>query len=154
MENANNVSRDSVLNVSKNQYAEHQRQEIINQSRETTPIKDVRITDVSQPNCIQNLANELESMYINTEEVLAKAGELSTINQNMVNEFVTNMANLDNSWTASAAGNAMSSFETIKEHLSARNTQMNNYIELIKQVIVSGYEETETSNTTLADAFK
>ena len=75
----------------------------------------------------------------------------------MVNEFdnlIRSMGNLERIWSGIASGNAMASFNILKEHLGTRNTQMTNYIDFIKQVIVSGYEETETSNTTLADAFK
>ena len=155
-----NQSQERITQVVENQYEDYvdnQRQEALNEyvdsTQETPPdISDVRITDIPNGN-----ADGLDEIYIDTDAVLGKADELSTINQNMVDEFekvIQKMSSLEGQWTASACGNAMSSFNILKEHLSARSTQMNNYVNLIRKVIVDGYEDTETSNSSLADAFK
>ncbi len=154
-----NQSKDSITGMAESKYEEHvdnQKKEALDEyvgsTQETPFLKDTRITDV--PN---TSTNTLDQIHIDTEAVLGKADGLSTLNQNMVDEFdkvIQKMSTLEGEWTASACGNAMSSFNILKEHLSARSTQMNNYINLIKKVIVSGYEDTETNNSNLADAFK
>ena len=115
-----------------------------------------RITDIT-PNYYQQLSDELDKTYINTQEVLNIADKLYSINKNIVDSFGNldrEMKSLENCWTSVGYQRTIAAFSIIKDHLNTRNTQMNSYIDFIKKVVVTGYEESENTNTSLADAFK
>jgi len=115
-------------------------------------IMDTRITNIQQPT-----SSELDRIKIDTGEVLAKANAMSTLNseiEELYSTLVTKMNNLENYWSGEASNNANTAFQTIKENEQSRKTELNNYINFLKQTVVPGYEETETTNSSLADSFK
>lgn len=138
-----------VMNTNKQMHEEQQKQDEIKQTVYIIPEgTDIQNTSVSE---------SIEGIYVETENLLEKAGELSTINQNIVDKFevvIQAMSNLDANWESSSATNAISSFESIKTDMSSRETEMNNYINILKNVVAPGYEDTETTNSKLAEAFK
>lgn len=113
--------------------------------------------DVTIPEIMQINSDLADKTYIDTEGVLSDVQAISDIVQAITEEFenaVTQMNNLDYIWEGQAAWNAVTAFNVIKEDHNAKITQINNYINYIKQVVAGGYTEVETTNKSLADAFK
>ncbi len=148
-------------NVENNNYTSYNVQDAVNFNKSTAESlnkeeQNQKVTELPEENLtIGNAINEL--IKIDTDSVLEEANKLSTCNQNIIDEFenlMQEIRNLENNWTSNASSNAISSFETIKTNMSSRGTEMSNYISILTNVVAPGYEDTETRNSSLADAFK
>ncbi len=95
---------------------------------------------------------------IDTAQVLEIANKLSSLNDDLqtnLKEAQTTITNLGDIWKGEAATatiDAVNSFAT--EYYQNYYDLIDQYVQFLKNNVVSGYEETETVNTTLADSFK
>lgn len=95
---------------------------------------------------------------IKTTQVLKAAMNITTCNSNIENAFEaveTAMKNLSDAWSGQASANAVSRFNSMKKgYKDTRYEVIRQYVDFLNQQIETGYEATETTNTSLADAFK
>ena len=97
-------------------------------------------------------------MKIDRAQVDAIADSISKLNddlQTTLTNAQTTIKNLEQVWTGDAATatiEAVNSFAN--QYFQSYKDLIDQYVEFLKNVVVSGHEDTETTNTTLADAFK
>lgn len=100
----------------------------------------------------------MANLKINTEAVVTAAEHIRNINNQIRDGFSSvqeAVSRLDSSWDGSAATGAINKFNEIKMKLpDVRYNVMNNYATFLLQQVGEGYTQTETANTSLADAFK
>ena len=95
---------------------------------------------------------------IDTAQVLEIANKLSELNDDLqtnLKEAQTAITNLENVWKGEAATatiEAINSFAS--DYFQNYYDLINQYVEFLKKNVVTGYEDTETANTTLAESFK
>lgn len=97
-------------------------------------------------------------MFVNTAEVLLLAENINEINNNISNalEKVTSAMNsLNGSWSGAAGERAVSMFNSINSGcIEVQRVAIADYANFLKQRISGGYEQIETINISLSDAFK
>jgi len=94
---------------------------------------------------------------INTDRVTSAATKLNTANSNINTAFGTlqNKAKqLDSDWNSAAGGIAQTTMYQLFKNSEARSAVLQNYINLLEQLVNPLYIETEAVNTKLADKFK
>ena len=93
-----------------------------------------------------------------TAEVLSLAENINAINNNISNalEKVTSAMNsLNGSWSGAAGERAVSMFNSINSGcIEVQRVAIADYANFLKQRISGGYEQIETINISLSDAFK
>jgi len=100
----------------------------------------------------------MDSIKVNTDIVRTCSDNIRNINNKMRDDFADveqAMSNLDSVWDGSAAANAISKFNAMKSsYCDARYTVLDNYVNFLLTQIGEGYESTENTNVSLAEAFK
>jgi len=95
---------------------------------------------------------------VNTDQVAQIATSIEKLNLRLTEELTTGkktIDNLANTWEGEASRATISSFdEFAAKYFQNYEEIINNYVKFLRTNIEQGYFETETSNTTLADAFK
>ena len=95
---------------------------------------------------------------INTDQVAQIANNLEQLNKRLSEELTTSKATIDNlanTWEGEAAQTTISSFdEFAAKYFQNYEDIINNYVKFLRTNVEQGYFETETANTSLADAFK
>lgn len=98
----------------------------------------------------------MTNQVVNTEEILAVAQTLTTINSNIQSHFdtVEKKANtVATSWNSTAASKAETLQYQMKKSNEARSTVLENYINVFTQTISPNYIATEDANISLAEQF-
>ena len=100
----------------------------------------------------------MADLKINAEQVVETARRIKNIN-NQIREGFNNVqkavTRLDGAWDSPAATNAINKFKAIKNsYCDARYDVIDNYVAFLHQQVGEGYTQTETTNKSLADAFK
>jgi uncharacterized protein YukE len=93
---------------------------------------------------------------VNAERISSAANRLRTGNNNINNEFSTlrnRMRQLE-SWRGAAGTAAQTTMHQLFNHNEARSTVMQNYLNMLERQINPGYQNTESTNRSLADKFK
>jgi WXG100 family type VII secretion target len=95
---------------------------------------------------------------VNTEQVEQIAGNIERLN-GQLNDSLKNsqqtINNLKNTWEGQASDATISSFnEFAQKYFQNYYDIMDQYVKFLRQNIATGYFQTETANTNLADAFK
>lgn len=97
-------------------------------------------------------------MKVNTEEVMLLASSVETTNNNITTalERVTSaMKSLNNSWSGAAGEKVVSRFNAINSGcIEVQRLAVADYANFLKIRVSAGYEQVETANTSLSDAFK
>ena len=100
----------------------------------------------------------MANLKVNTDAVVATAGKIQACNNQMRDGFETvksAISKLDNSWDGSASVKAISKFNHIgSSFCDSRYKVLDNYVNFLLQQVGQGYEQTETTNKSLADQFK
>lgn len=95
---------------------------------------------------------------IDTDRVSATANRISTINKQIDAEFErleTAIRRLNSSWNSRASENVIGRFYSIQNTFKdSRYRVMKDYCGFLQHQVSAGYNGAETSNTSLADAFK
>ena len=98
------------------------------------------------------------SLKVDVQKVMAAATSISNANKNIHTSFgtlETSIRTLDSAWDGSASEQAISAFAKIKNDFEdSRQKVMNNYVTFLNKQVGEGYTQTESANTSLADAFK
>jgi WXG100 family type VII secretion target len=95
---------------------------------------------------------------VNTEQVEQIAGNIERLN-NQLNDSLKNsqqtITNLKNSWEGQASDATISSFnEFAQKYFQNYYDVIDQYVKFLRQNVATGYFQTETANSNLADAFK
>jgi WXG100 family type VII secretion target len=95
---------------------------------------------------------------VNTDQVGQIATAIEDLNkklQDQLKSSQTTIKNLSNSWEGEAAQATINSFdEFASKYFQSYYDIIDNYVKFLRVNVDAGYFETETNNTTLADAFK
>ena len=94
---------------------------------------------------------------VNTESIASSADTLRSINSNInseCNKMKNNVERIDSNWRSPAGDAAQVAIHHILKQNDERSTVIQNYINILEQLINPGYSDTETANATLADKFK
>ncbi len=100
----------------------------------------------------------MANLKINTDSVSTAASKVKNYNDKIKEDF-SNVRNaitaLDRAWDSPAASAAISDFNALDSKYSQRRYNVvNDYVNFLYQQINVGYETTEKTNKSLADAFK
>ncbi len=97
-------------------------------------------------------------MKVNTEEVMLLASDVEAVNNNITDaleKVSAAMKSLNNSWSGAAAEKVISRFNEINNNcIEIQRAAVTDYVNFLKVRVSSGYEQIETSNVSLSDAFK
>ena len=97
-------------------------------------------------------------MFVNTDAVSSLAENIDTGNNNIKNALdnVTSAMNrLKGAWGGAAGEKAASLFYALNDGcIEVQRLAISDYANFLRQRISSGYEQVETANTALSDAFK
>lgn len=104
----------------------------------------------------------MSEININTNTVLEVSENIAVYNKEIDSKFEAvkdAMGVLQNNWSGIAQEQAIYKFNTIKSEYfensdTKRANTIKNYTNYLKNYVGIGYDKTETSNTSLADAFK
>ena len=94
---------------------------------------------------------------IDTARVETSANKLRTVNNNINRQFQSFQSSakqIDNTWKGRAAEQAKTQLQNLVKNSEVRSTVLENYIKMLSQQVDPGYENAETTNTSLADQFK
>lgn len=95
---------------------------------------------------------------VNTEQVEQIAGNIERLNGQLndsLKNAQTTINNLKNTWEGQASDSTVSSFnEFAQKYFQNYYDIIDQYVKFLRQNVASGYFQTETANTNLADAFK
>jgi len=95
---------------------------------------------------------------VNTEAVKAAAIEIETINNRLDNDFSkldNAMKQLDKNWDGSAADNAITKFNEVKNNfVERRSTVISNMANFMRVQVGENYEVTEKTVESAASQFK
>ena len=97
-------------------------------------------------------------MFVNTDSVMAIAGEIDSINVKLTDSFSdveSVMVSLRNSWSGEAGEKVMSLFNSLKTNgIEAQKAAVDGYTAFLRQVVADGYVKVENVNIKLSDQFK
>lgn len=100
----------------------------------------------------------MSRLKVNAEQVIASANRIKNLNDQMRDDFSNvqdAIKKLDGTWDGSAANNAISKFNAIKNsYCDARYNVVDNFVAFLHQQVGEGYTQTEAANKSLADQFK
>ena len=95
---------------------------------------------------------------IDTAQVAEIANTLAGLNNDLqtnLKEAQAAITNLENVWQGEAATATIDAINTFAaDYFQNYYDLINQYVEFLKKNVAEGYEETEITNTTLADSFK
>lgn len=93
---------------------------------------------------------------VNTEAIAAAASAIASANANINSSFdeLRNAgSDMAGSWNSRAGSAAETTLYQLFKGNEARSAVMQNYLNILQQVVNPGYESGETENTKLADQF-
>lgn len=97
-------------------------------------------------------------MTLDTEQVLAIASQLESDNQELqrlLEESKSAVDNLASIWTGKAAEETRNAYESFAgKYFQSYYDVLDQYVKFLRSNVAEQYEQTETVNTQLADAFK
>lgn len=97
-------------------------------------------------------------MTLDTDQVLTIAGEIEVLNKNLndlLNESRATIDSLSSIWQGKAATATIDSYRTFSEkYFQEYDKIINQYILFLRQNVSEGYNQAESINEKLADAFK
>lgn len=100
----------------------------------------------------------MANLKVNAGQVIASANKIKNLNDQMRDGFSSvqdAITRLDGVWDGSAATNAISKFNSIKNsYCDSRYKVVDNFVAFLHQQVGEGYVQTENVNKSLADAFK
>ncbi len=95
---------------------------------------------------------------VNTEQVAQIANSIEGLNKKLNDELIesqTTIKNLTNTWEGEAANATVSAYnEFAAKYFDNYYKIIDNYVKFLRTNVETGYFDTETANTNLADAFK
>ncbi len=94
---------------------------------------------------------------IDTGKVTSTAQMLRTVNRNLDGAFSSmqrTAKGIERDWRSRAGTMAQTALYELFRNNSARSAVLQNYINLLEQAVVPGYNNAENVNTRLADQFK
>jgi WXG100 family type VII secretion target len=98
------------------------------------------------------------SIRVNTDQVAQIASNIEGLNKRLTEELTNSKATIDqlaNVWEGEAAQATISSFdEFAAKYFQNYEDIITQYVQFLRTNIEQGYFDTETQNTSLADAFK
>lgn len=98
------------------------------------------------------------AIQVNTDTVVNAAQNIRKINndiRDLISSVESAMNSLDNAWDGNASTNAVNKYNSIKNaYCDNRYHVIENYVNFLLQQVGEGYDQTETTNKSLADAFK
>ena len=100
----------------------------------------------------------MADLKVNVDAVIGCANKIKGFNNEMNTNFSdvqSAMTRLDRCWDGSAATNAMTKFNSLKNtYCTARYNVLDNFVAFLYEQVGEGYTQTEDVNKALADAFK
>ena len=100
----------------------------------------------------------MDNLKVDVEQVVNTANRIKKLNTEMKDGFSSvqdAIKKLDDTWESSAATNAMTKFNAIKNsYCEARYTVVDNFVAFLHQQVGQGYTQTENVNKSLAEQFK
>ena len=98
------------------------------------------------------------AIQINTDAVLTTAEQIDTINRTIqedLSDIDRLVRNLQNAWSGDASRECVEKYNHIKRDFSdARFSAVNNMVSFMRNQVAQGYEDTEKSAKSAAEAFK
>lgn len=98
------------------------------------------------------------AIKVNTDAVVSAAQNIRKVNNdihNLISSVESAMRSLDNAWDGNASTNAVNKYHSIKNaYCDNRYNVIENFVNFLLQQVGEGYDQTETTNKSLADAFK
>ena len=98
------------------------------------------------------------AIKVNTDLVVQTAGNIENLNKKLkeqLTECQTTIKNLSNVWEGEAATATISSFdEFAAKYFQNYYDIIDQYVKFLRSEVAEGYNVVETTNTSLADAFK
>ena len=95
---------------------------------------------------------------VNTDQVAQIATNIEGLNKKLNEQLITSQTtvkNLSNLWEGEASTATITSFdEFASKYFQNYYDIIDNYVKFLRVNVDAGYFETETANTSLADAFK
>ena len=95
---------------------------------------------------------------VDTAQVVQIANTIDTLNKQLreqLEQSKQTIQNLGNSWEGEASQSTIDSYNSFaNQYFDSYEQILNQYVVFLKNNVALGYEETETSNVNLADAFK
>jgi WXG100 family type VII secretion target len=95
---------------------------------------------------------------VNTDQVAQIATSIENLNKKLTEELTTGQTtikNLANTWEGEASQSTINSFNAFAtKYFQHYYDVIDNYVKFLRNNVDAGYFETETTNNTLADAFK
>lgn len=97
------------------------------------------------------------AIQVNTDTVVNAAQNIRKVNsdiRDLISSVESAMQSMNNAWDGNASANAADKYNSIKNaYCDNRYNVMENYVNFLLQQVGEGYEQTETTNKSLADAF-
>ena len=98
------------------------------------------------------------TIRINTEEVRAIAGEIERINGQLREQLELGkkqINSLGNTWTGKAAEDTRASFDSFSgKYFQTYEDIIQQYVTFLRRNVAEGYDQTESANVSLSEAFK
>ncbi len=95
---------------------------------------------------------------VNTEQVAQVANTIEDLNKKLNDQLIesqTTVKNLTNTWEGEAANATISAYnEFAAKYFENYYKIIDSYVKFLRTNVETGYFDTETANTNLADAFK
>ncbi|MCL2082883.1 MAG: WXG100 family type VII secretion target [Oscillospiraceae bacterium] len=100
----------------------------------------------------------MTQITIDSEQVLAIATQVENDNQQLqqlLNDSKATVNNLSSVWTGKASDETRASYESFaNQYFQTYYDVLEQYVKFLRTNVSAQYEQTETVNTQLADAFK
>ena len=97
-------------------------------------------------------------MFVNTGEVVTLASSIDAANNNInnaLNDVTSAMNALKSAWGGEAGEKAISMFNALNTNcIEIQRLVISDYANFLRQMVAFGYEQIESANTSLSDAFK
>ena len=98
------------------------------------------------------------AIKVNTAVIKSTASQISSVNKKINNDFSTvesAINTLNRNWDGSASDNAIRKFQSIKNNFyNNRYNVVNDMVNFMLKQVGEGYENTETTVSSAASAFK
>lgn len=98
----------------------------------------------------------MKKQKVNTDGIAAAADRVRTVNRNINTSFETMKRSCQelNCWKGQAGSKALTLMYQIFKSGDARSAVLENYVNVMEQMVTQGYINAETTNKKLADQFK
>jgi len=97
-------------------------------------------------------------MFVNTSDIVSLAGTIDAKNEELTSAFSeaeTKMNALNGAWSGAASEKILSMYaEFHSECISKQHSLIAEYTRYLRACVATGYEQVETVNERLSDAFK